>query len=68
MNVSEEDLPNKWVRKMPQPWAEDEHGNPIHNIPRTRWACSVCKIYLCKDCFRMEHLSSATTSQQIEAR
>ena len=51
MNVSEEDLPNKWVRKMPQPWAEDEHGNPIHNIPRTRWACSVCKIYLCKDAF-----------------
>ena len=49
----DESLPNSWVRKMPQPWAEGPRG-PIHNVPATRWGCSICKVYLCKDCFRME--------------
>ena len=37
--------PNPWVRKMP---------DGISNIPRSSWGCSVCKVYLCRDCFRME--------------
>ena len=37
--------PNPWVRKMP---------DGVSNVPRTSWGCSVCKVYLCRDCFRME--------------
>jgi hypothetical protein len=42
------------VRKMPLPWAIGADGKPIHNIPSSRWGCSICKVWLCKDCFRME--------------
>lgn len=49
-----EDKSNSWRRKMPQPWAEKADGTLIHNIPATTWGCSICKVYLCKDCFRME--------------
>ena len=45
--------PNPWVRKMPKPWKE-VNGKPQHNVPASRWGCSVCKVYLCKGCFRME--------------
>ena len=48
-------MPNHWVRKMPQPWEYDEDGLPLHhNIPHTTWGCSMCKVYRCKGCFRME--------------
>ena len=33
-----------WVRKMPDGC----------NVPHNRWGCSVCKVYLCRACFRME--------------
>ena len=36
---------NKWVTKMP---------DGVSNIPHTVWACSVCRVWLCKDCFKME--------------
>ena len=26
----------------------------VSNIPHTVWACSVCRVWLCKDCFKME--------------
>ena len=35
---------DQWVRKMPD-------GS---NVPRSRWGCSICKIFLCRGCFRME--------------
>ena len=34
-----------WVRKMP---------DGCTNVPHSRWGCSVCKVYLCRECFRME--------------
>ena len=46
--------PCEMVRKMPKPWAIGTHGEPIHNIPASRWGCSICRVWLCKDCFRME--------------
>jgi hypothetical protein len=49
-----EDEPNRRVHKMPLPWAEKANGDRIHNVPATRWGCSICKVYLCKACFRME--------------
>ena len=35
---------DSWVRKMP----DGSH------VPRSTWGCSICKVYLCKGCFRME--------------
>ena len=37
--------PNPWVRKMP---------DGISNVPRASWGCSICKVYLCRACFRMQ--------------
>ena len=38
-----------------EPWEYGEDGFPLnHNVPRTTWGCSICKLYLCKKCFRME--------------
>ena len=34
----------EYVRKMPD-------GS---NVPRSTFGCSVCKVYLCRVCFRME--------------
>jgi hypothetical protein len=36
---------NSIVRKMP---------GGVTNVPKTVWGCSCCKVWLCKDCFRME--------------
>ena len=36
---------NKWVRKMP---------DGVRNIPHTYYGCSICRVYLCRLCFRME--------------
>ena len=41
----DESQPNQWVRKMP---------DGVSNIPHSYWGCSVCKVYLCRACFRME--------------
>ena len=37
---------NPWVRKMP---------DGVSNVPHSTWGCSVCKVYLCRACFRMEY-------------
>jgi len=50
LDVGQEPGLNWWVTKMPRPWREGRNG-PIHNIPRTRYACNVCEVWLCKDCF-----------------
>ena len=50
LDVGQASRPNWWVTKMPQPWREGRNG-PIHNIPRTRYACDACEVWLCKDCF-----------------
>ena len=41
----DESQKNHWVRKMP---------DGVSNVPHSTWGSSVCKVYLCRACFRME--------------
>ena len=45
MDGRDESQPNAWVRKMP-----DGHSN----VPHPYTGCSICKVFLCQGCFRME--------------